>query len=105
PPGEAEQNDQTDGGHDAHAAAVVTMGEHAREEDHAHEDGQPDLEHQGAPQAEHHGPTPRRARRGIVAVSTGPSAIPGATPNSTRQNTRIRSAAHSGPRASGRSWK
>src|SRR5262249_42710036 len=45
------------------------------------------------------------ARSGTVAVSTGPSAIPGTMPKSTRTKTRMTRAAHAGPGASTRSWK
>ena len=55
------------------------------EEDHEHEDAQHRLQDERASGPGHHGITPSRIRMGTVAVSTGPSAMPGATPNSTRQ--------------------
>src|SRR5262245_61351505 len=81
------------------------MAEAADKEDHQHEHAESDLRGQRTSEPGHHRSTPRRMSRGTVAVSTGPSAIPGATPNSTRQNIRMTSAAHSGPSASGKCWK
>src|SRR6185436_16671398 len=100
--GEDGQRQDAQRGQPADGPPVLAPREQAGNEDDEQQHAEPQLERERRQRA--HGFT-RRDSSGTVAVSTGPSAMPGAMPNSTMTAVRSTSATHSGPRASSRWWK